>query len=536
MASHFVWRNDPLTLPSVLDSIVATPAATRTADPGGTVAHRGARPDPVVELRGIGKEFGGVAALRGVDLAVRPGEVHALVGTNGAGKSTLIKILSGALRPDSGRVLVDGADGGPANPRAARAMGIATVHQRRTLVGTLSVAENVVLGALPRRGPLVDWRAVAALARTRLDTVGLTVDLDTPVEQLAPAEQTLVEIARELGAGGRVLILDEPTAALGPQESARIHRVVTGLRDRGTAVVYISHHLDDVLDLADRITVLRDGQRIREAVAGEIDLRSLVEAMVGEHPPVERPARRPATGAPVLTLDGIAVPGRLEPLHLTVAAGEAVAVLGPAGDGQSLLFDLLSGRRRPAQGRITVGTTTLTGGIADSLTAGMRCVPADRLRLGLVPELGVDENIALAGRALARRVLAGRRAVRADGHLARRRFGIRTLAGDPPVDRLSGGNQQKVLLAKWLATGGRCVLLDEPTGGVDVAARAEIHALIDGVLGSGTGVLLCSTDVDEVLRLADRVIVLRSGRVVAEHPTENLRRTDLVGLTVGGGA
>ncbi len=513
----------------------------RKRDVGGNVAPTveraaGAHQDPLMSLRSVIKTFGGARALDGVDFAVRAGEVHALVGMNGAGKSTLIKVLSGALTPDSGRIDLDGQPVGRLTPHRARALGVCTVHQRRTLVGTLSVAENILLGRLPRRGPVVRWRQVADTARARLARLDLDLDVTVPAGDLSPAEQTMVEIAREAG-GGRVLVLDEPTAALGPGEGREVHRLVRTLRASGMAVVYISHHLDEVLALADRITVLRDGRVALHTDADAVDLRGLVVAMTGDEVRDQRPERSEQPGRAVLELRGVGVRDRLHPLDLTVREREVVAVLGPAGDGQTRMFPVLSGVRAPDTGTVAVAGTPVPGGsIGGSLAAGLRCVTGDRLRDGLVPELGVDENVELARRALSRRGLTRWRGLRRWAAQTRARYGVRTIAADPDVHHLSGGNQQKVLLAKWFATDGRCYLLEEPTAGVDIAAKAEIYELVDRLVADGAAVLLASSDVDEVVRLADRIVVVRSGRVVAEHRVADVTRADLVSITVGGAA
>ncbi len=493
--------------------------------------------DVRIELAGVSKSFGGAVALREIDFAVNGGEVHALVGMNGAGKSTLVKILSGALVPDAGEVLIDGAGHGALTPRRARALGVSIVHQHRTLVPQLTVAENMLLGRLPRRAGAVDWRRAHAEAARALAALDVRVPTRAVAGELGPAQQTLVEIAREVATGGKVLVLDEPTASLGGADAATVHDLVRRLSSAGISIVYISHHLDEVLGLADRITVLRDGRRIVTAAGADLDLAGLVRAMTGEQISHQRPRRDRAAGETVLEIDALASGARLAELTLTVRAHEVVAVLGPAGDGQSELFDLLSGRRRPSGGRIRVAGADVTAGdVGAALAAGLRCVTGDRLAHGLVPGLTVDENLDLTRRGLRRPWLVRWGRLHRQAAERRSRYGVATIQADPPVSALSGGNQQKVLLAKWLDAPVQACLLEEPTNGVDVAAKADIHRLVDGLADQGTAVLLASADVEEVLRLADRVVVVRAGRVVADLPVEGLSRDALVSLTVGGTA
>ncbi|GII95244.1 sugar ABC transporter ATP-binding protein [Sinosporangium siamense] len=496
-----------------------------------------ARPAAALELTGVSKSFGGAAALREVGFSLLPGEIHALAGINGAGKSTLVKIMSGALSPDGGHLLIAGHAHSALTPRRARALGVSIVHQHRTLVPQLTVAENLFLGRLPTRAGRVDWRAARAQAARALADLGVEVPATAIAADLGPAEQTLVEIAREIQVGGRVLILDEPTATLGGADAARVHRIVRTLSARGIAVVYISHHLDEVLDLADRVTVLRDGRHVLTASTAETDLPSLVRAMTGDRLAETRPRTARTPGRAVLELRDLSAGPRLAGLSLTVRAGEVVAVLGCAGDGQTQLFPLLSGLRRPSGGDVLVGGGRVPpGSVTAALAAGLRCVTGERLTYGLVPGLTVDENLDLTGRGLRRPWSVRWRRMHREAAGARTRFGVTTIRPDPPVATLSGGNQQKVLLARWLDRDVTACLLEEPTNGVDVAAKADIHRLIDGLAARGAAVLLASADVDEVLRLADRVLVVRSGRTVADLPADRVSRDDLVSLSVGGTA
>ncbi|MEU4088978.1 sugar ABC transporter ATP-binding protein [Streptomyces aureus] len=490
---------------------------------------------PVLRVRGVGKSFGGAAALTDVDLDLYPGEVHALMGMNGAGKSTLVQILSGVHQADSGTVEVDGQAQPALTVRRARKLGIAFVPQRRELATDLSVAENVLLGDLPTRHGAVRWRELKSEAQRALSDLGIDIDVERTAGSLTVAEQTMVEVAREVRRGGRILVLDEPTACLSAEAAHQIRRLVRTLRDEGVAVVYISHYIDEVTAVADRITVLRDGAVVRSAPAAELGPAALVRAMVGRDVVSrrsERPAPRDEIGLAVRDLsDGRAVRG----FDVQVRKGEIVAVLGPAGDAQSRLFDLLSGRRRPDTGELLVdGAPVPFGRVDASLAGGLRCVTGDRRALGLVPGMSLDENLLLAGDRLARRRLHRRGELARRARPLRRRYGVVSLAGNPPVSALSGGNQQKVLLAKWLGTGPVACFLEDPTNGVDIAAMADIHTLVDELAGRGVAVLLASSSAEEVMRLADRVIVVSGGRTVAEHDVTAITRDELVATALGG--
>ncbi|GAX55039.1 sugar ABC transporter ATP-binding protein [Streptomyces olivochromogenes] len=489
----------------------------------------------VVRVRGVTKSFGGAAALKGVDLDLYPGEVHALMGMNGAGKSTLVQILSGAHQPDGGTIQVNGATYCGLTVRRARRLGIASVPQRRELAMGLTVAENVMLGDLPTRRGTVHWKAVDSEARKALSGLGIDIDVERTARSLTVAEQTMVEVAREVRRGGRILILDEPTACLSAEAAHQIRDLVRTLRDEGVAVVYISHYIDEVMAVADRLTVLRDGEVVRSTPAGDLDPAGLVRSMVGRDVVsrrVERPAPKDDIG---LAVRGLSDGRTIRDFTVEVRKGEIVAVLGPAGDAQSHLFDLLSGRRRPDLGTVHVdGAPVPLGRVRASLASGLRCVSGDRRALGLVPELSLDENLMLADDRFARRRVHRRGALTRRAAPLRRSYGVVSLVGNPPVSALSGGNQQKVLLAKWLQTEPVACFLEDPTNGVDIAAMADIHTLVDDLASRGTAVLLASSSAEEVMRLADRVVVVSAGRAVAEHDITAITHDELVATALGG--
>ncbi|WP_328492730.1 sugar ABC transporter ATP-binding protein [Streptomyces sp. NBC_00414] len=489
----------------------------------------------MVRVRGVTKSFGGAAALKGVDLDLYPGEIHALMGMNGAGKSTLVQVLSGVHQADGGTIEVGGRSHSGLSVRRARRLGIACVPQRRELAMGLTVAENVLLGDLPTRGPVVDWAAVRDRAREALYALGIDIDVQRVAGTLTVAEQTMVEVAREVRRGGRILVLDEPTACLSAKDAGRIRELVRTLRDDGVAVVYISHYIDEVMSVADRLTVLRDGKVVTSAPATEMDTASLVRGMVGRDVVSRRPERPAPKHESGLTVRGLSHGRAVRDFTVEVRKGEIVAVLGPAGDAQSRLFDLLSGRRRPDSGELLVdGRTVPLGRVSASLAGGLRCVTGDRRTLGLVQGMALDENLLLAGDRLARRRLHRR------GELARRAaplrsaYGVVALTGNPPVGQLSGGNQQKVLLGKWLETEPVACFLEDPTNGVDVAAMADIHTLVDDLASNGVAVLLASSSAEEVMRLADRVVVVSAGRTVAHHDITDITRDELVATALGG--
>ncbi|WP_369188236.1 sugar ABC transporter ATP-binding protein [Streptomyces sp. R08] len=494
--------------------------------PGGGAALR---------VRGVTKSFGGAAALKGVDLDLYPGEVHALMGMNGAGKSTLVQVLSGIHQADAGTVEVNGQAQHGLTVRKARRLGIASVPQRRELAMGLTVAENVLLGDLPTRGGAVRWKEVDSRAREALEGLGIDIDVTRTAASLTVAEQTMVEVAREVRRGGRILILDEPTACLSAEAAHQIRELVRTLRDEGVAVVYISHYIDEVLAVADRVTVLRDGAVVRSAPAAEFDAASLVRGMVGRDVVSQRSQRPAPKDEFGLTVHGLTDGRAVRDFTVEVRKGEIVAVLGPAGDAQSRLFDLLSGRRRPDTGRLAVdGTPVPFGRVRASLNGGLRCVTGDRRALGLVPELSLDENLMLAGDRFARRRIHRRTQLARRAAPLRRDYGVVALAGNPPVGALSGGNQQKVLLAKWLQTEPAACFLEDPTNGVDIAAMADIHALVDDLASRGVAVLLASSSAEEVMRLADRVVVVSAGRTVAEHDIDAITHDELVATALGG--
>ncbi len=489
-------------------------------------------PRDMLELRDIGKRFGGAHALRGVSLCVARGTLHALVGENGAGKSTLGRIVAGSLRPDAGELLLDGAPARFRTPRDARAAGVAMVHQELAVCPGLSVAENVSLGDWPRRGPFVDRAALEARATRLLDGVGARLDVRAPLRSLSVAQEQLVQIAAALGTGARLLVLDEPTSALSEADSARLLELVERLRDGGTTILYVSHRLPEVLRLADAVSVLRDGQLVRTLPRGAFGADELVRLMVGRDvAPATAAAHAP--GEELLSVRGLASPGQFADVSFAVRAGEIVGLAGLVGAGRSELVRALFGLDPRVTGEVRVaGRPLRLRRPRAALAAGLALLPEDRQRQGLLLGWDARANWSLP------RLSAFRRGPLLDRAREAREAGaalaVADVRGDldAPVSSLSGGNQQKVALARCLALGARVLLVVEPTRGVDVGAKAAIHARLRAEADAGRGVLLVSSELPELLALADRVLVLRGGRLGGELP-RGAREEDVLRAMAG---
>ncbi|NKY23411.1 sugar ABC transporter ATP-binding protein [Cellulomonas denverensis] len=477
-------------------------------------------PAPVLTLDRVSKSFGPVRVLQDVTVHVRPGRVQVLLGENGAGKSTLIKMMSGIYQPDAGRVVVDGTPVHLNGVRAAEHLGIATIHQELNLVSGMSVAENVMMGRLPARAGLVDRRATRRLARAALDRVRLDVGLDTPVGELGIARQQLVEIAKALSLDARILILDEPTAALTGAETEVLFGVVEELRANGVAMVFISHHLEEIAAIGDSVSVLRDGSLVAE-VPASTDQDELVRLMVGRDITEQFPPRTHRVGEEVvLDVRGLNRTGVLHDLNLQVRAGEVVGVAGLVGAGRTELLRAVAGADPYDSGTVTVEGRVLPGhSVGRAVAAGIGHVPEDRKAQGLVLDASVADNLGYATlRSTARGPLADLSGQHRRAAEVAERLRIRMRDIDQDARDLSGGNQQKIVFGRWVLAGSRVLLLDEPTRGVDVGARVEIYELINAVAAAGGAVLLVSSDLPEVLGMADRVLVMSGGQLAGELP------------------
>ncbi len=479
---------------------------------------------PLVEFINVSKGFPGVQALAGVSFDLRPGEVHALIGENGAGKSTLMNILAGEIQPDAGELRMDGAALRLPSPQVARARGIAVVFQELSLCPNLSVGENVMMTTLAARHALspLDRAGAAQRARSLLARLGMPeIDPAMPVRSLSVAQMQLVEIARAISLEARVLVLDEPNSALSPRESERLFEVVAGLRSQGVSIVYVSHHLEEVLRIADRITVLRDGQRVAHYDSlTEVRVHDLVAAMVGRD--LGEGAQHGLTAAapkegPVLRVRRLEVPGEIRGVDLDLAPGEILGVAGLPDSGKDILADALFGLA-PRSGQVTVAGVPLRPEAPQhAIAAGLALIPADRRRGGALLAMTVAENVVSASLPqFLRWGVLRRSAVRRTAGTYAKRLDTRIAGLGQRMGTLSGGNQQKVILARGLVTRPRVLILHEPTRGIDVGAKAEIYAILRSLAEEGLAVLLVSSELPEIVKQSSRVLVMAGGRITAD--------------------
>jgi simple sugar transport system ATP-binding protein/ribose transport system ATP-binding protein len=472
-----------------------------------------------VELKDIGKSFGAARALEAVSLRIARGSIHALVGENGAGKSTLGKILSGVISSDQGEMLLDGEPVRFHSPRDAMGRGIVLIAQEMSLVPALSVAENVFLGTEPRRAGFLRRATLHRRYAELAGSVGFELDGDAPTGRLRTADQQKVEILRALSRDAGLIVMDEPTAALSRPDVARLHEIIRRLAASGTTIVLVSHFLREVLDLAQEVTVLRDGRVVRTAPAAEETEQTLLNAMLGRSLGATFPVKRPAgaTAPVVLSVAGLSAAG-VSDVSLEVRAGEIVGLAGLVGAGRTELARTLQGASPVTTGSISVaGGRPVTAGPRRALAAGVAMIPESRQEQGLLPGRSVTENVSLASLGqLSRFGFVRRRAERRAVGQMLGQVDVRASSPAAPVSTLSGGNQQKVLFARMLLCGPRVLVADEPTRGVDVGAKRAIYDLLTTLAAGGLGVLLISSDVEEILGLAHRVLVMRTGKITAE--------------------
>ena len=474
---------------------------------------------PAIELTGVSKQFGAVQALRGVELTLYPGEIHALVGENGAGKSTLVKMLAGNHQPDQGTLKINGEAVVLEGPLDARARGIAVIHQHPTLFPDLDVAENIYMGRQPRdRFGRINWREMYAEVGRLLATLGEEINVRAPVRSLAVADQQLVEIAKALSLDARVLIMDEPTASLSAREVERLFAIVRRLRDQGVAVMFVSHRLEEVYDLCDKITVFRDGAYVLTAPTSELSTEETIRAMVGRRLDTLFPKEDAEIGEVLLRVRGLTRAGVFRDISFDLRRGEILGLFGLVGAGRTEIARVLFGADPADSGTIELaGEPVSITSPSAALRQGVAYVPEDRHALGLVLEHPIAANVTLPILArLSRWGLLDRNREASIATDYATRLQVKASGVDQVVSALSGGNQQKVVIAKWLATDPKVLILDEPTRGIDIGAKAEVHRIISQLATQGMGIILISSELPEVLAMSDRVIVMHEGRITGE--------------------
>ncbi|MFF4402241.1 sugar ABC transporter ATP-binding protein [Streptomyces sp. NPDC001480] len=503
-------------------------------------------PDELLRIEGIRKTFPGVVALDGVDFDLRRGEVHVLLGENGAGKSTLIKMLSGAYTPDAGRILVGGEEVRIHGAQDSERLGIATIYQEFNLVPDLTVAENIFLGRQPRRLGVIDRKRMEADAEVLLARVGVNVSPRARVRELGIARLQMVEIAKALSLDARVLIMDEPTAVLTSEEVEKLFAIVRKLREDGVGIVFITHHLEEIAALGDRVTVIRDGRSVGQ-IPADTPEEELVRLMVGrsieQQYPRERPVQgeqgeqgeRGERGAALLAVEGLTRDGVFHDVSFEVRAGEVVGIAGLVGAGRTEVVRAVFGADPYDQGSVKVaGTGLRRHDVGAAMAAGIGLVPEDRKGQGLVLDASVAENLGLVTmRAATRAGLVDRRAQHAAAERIAGQLGVRMAGLEQHVRTLSGGNQQKVVIGKWLLADTKVLILDEPTRGIDVGAKVEIYQLINELTAAGAAVLMISSDLPEVLGMSDRVLVMAQGRIAGELAGEEASQDAVMALAVG---
>jgi len=498
---------------------------------------------PALELRGITKRFGPLVANRSVDFELRRGEIHALLGENGAGKSTLMNVLYGLHQPDEGEIRLDGEAVEIRSSSRAIGLGIGMVHQHFMLVPVMTVAENLVLGAEPKKGPLLDYKTAAERTRELSKRFGLAVDPDARVQDLGVGAQQRVEILRALFRGARVLVLDEPTAVLTAQEAQDLFEVLRALKAEGTAIIFISHKLNEVLDVADRITVLRRGEKVDTVPREGATERSLATLMVGRDVLLRVEKDDTTPGESLLSLEGVSARDdrglpAVRDVSLDVRAGEIVGLAGIDANGQSELIETIMGLRRPDEGTIIVAGRDVThAGPRDTLAAGVSHIAEDRHRRGLVLEFDLAENLALREYktpAFSKRGFISPKKMVARARTLLKEFDVRGGEPETRAGSLSGGNQQKVVIARELNADPRVIIAAQPTRGLDVGAIEFVHRRLVEERDAGRGVLLVSLEMEEIRSLSDRVLVIYEGQIVAEMPPESSEE-DFGVLMTGGG-
>ena len=492
--------------------------------------------DPVLTLTGISKSFPGVRALHDVSLSLTAGRVTAVIGENGAGKSTIVKTLTGIYRPDAGEIRVGGELKSFSSPRDSWAAGIAAIHQETVMFDELTVAENIFMGHMPTGSArLVDWAEMRAKAAALLKRIDAPIPADMPLKRLSVAQKHLVEIARALSHEAQVVIMDEPTAALSANEIDDLFRIVAQLKAEGRAVVFISHKFDEIFRIADDFVCLRDGEKVGEGPVSSVTEPQLVRMMVGR--PVDQvfPKRDVPIGDVVLKVDGLSNATEYADISFELRRGEILGLYGLVGAGRTETMQGLFGITPVTRGSIALNGKPLNvRAPADAIAAGISYVPEDRQEQGAILSLGIRENVTLANLFKhVRGLFLSRTSGQAETRVLGRRLAVKAANWEQRLSELSGGNQQKVVIAKWLATRPKVIVLDEPTKGIDIGSKAAVHDFIGELAGEGLAVVLISSELPEVMGLADRVIVMKEGRIVDEFKRGQWSAEQIVGAATG---
>lgn len=496
-------------------------------------------PPDFVQFRAITKTFGGVTALSEVSVGLLRGECHGLMGENGAGKSTLGKVLAGIHKPDTGEVLIEGIPHRFGSPRDALAAGIAMVHQELAFCPDLSVAENLCLGRYPRRlgGLLLDRAAMNRRAEELLADIGVTLDVTRPMRELSTAQEQVVQIASAVGSNPRILVFDEPTSSLSAPEADALFLLIEKLKARGLTLIYVSHRMPELFRLCDRISILRDGRYVGTLAKAAMNHEAVVQMMIGRSVTDYFPQHiGSAAGSVVLSVKNLASPGKFSGIAFDVRAGEILGFAGLVGSGRSEIAQAIFGLDPRATGSVEMdGKPLVLGSVKSSLRAGVGLVPEDRKRQGCVLGMPCRANVSMAmlDRLQHLGMLLDRKKEKAVTSDYFNRLNVKAASLEAPVSSLSGGNQQKIVLAKWLARGGRLLIVDEPTRGVDVGAKAAIHELIDQLARQGLAVVLISSELPEVINLSTRILVMREGHLVGELSRTNATQDAVLRLMTG---
>jgi ABC-type sugar transport system ATPase subunit len=491
---------------------------------------------PFLEFQDIRKGFPGVQALDGVSFSIERGSCHALMGENGAGKSTLGKILAGVYTADEGEIRLEGETIAPADPLAARRLGIAMVHQELAFCPNLTVAENLCLGELPNRGGWLDRTEMRKRARRMLEEIGSDIDVNRPIGELTTGQEQIVQIAAALGTEARIIVMDEPTSSLSVAESEHLFGLLAQLRERGITVLYVSHRMEEIFRLCDAITVLRDGAHVWTGSTESTSPEKVIHQMVGRQVSVVTPKHlEQPLGEELLRVEGLSSPGKFHEIGFSLRAGEVLGFAGLVGAGRSEVAQAIFGLDPAATGRIWAkGRPLRPGDVQAALAAGIGLLPEDRKRQGLVLSMNCRENTSLATLGpLSRWGFVRRKEERAVAERYGNRLRVKTPTMEAVINGLSGGNQQKVALAKWLARECDILIVDEPTRGVDVGAKAEIHGLLDELACQGLALLVISSELPEVMNLSRRILVLREGRISGELAREEFSQPSLMRLMAG---